>query len=86
MCSANPFEDWLPDGAAMMFDLFESIQRRAFPPINFLSKSGWKRLGKCPASDFKVSSAEVMDVDDRDYIPYNQHYIDATSTKSRTYR
>ena len=37
--SSNPFEDWRPAGAAIMFELFESIHRREFPPINFLSKS-----------------------------------------------
>ena len=57
MRSANPFEDWRLDGAAMIFDPFERIQCRAFPPIIFLSKSEWKRLGKRPASDFKFSSA-----------------------------
>ena len=57
MRSANPFEDWRLDGAAMIFDPFERIQRRAFPHIIFLSKSEWKRLGKRPASDFKFSSA-----------------------------
>ena len=37
--SANPFEDWRPVGAAMMLELFDSIHRREFPPINFLLKS-----------------------------------------------
>ena len=36
--SANSFEDMHPAGAAIMFEPFESIHRRAFPPINFLSK------------------------------------------------
>ena len=41
VCSANPFEDWRPEGAAVMLELepFDIIHRRSFPPINFLSKS-----------------------------------------------
>ena len=35
----NPFEDWRPEGAAIMLELFKRIHQRAFPPINFLSKS-----------------------------------------------
>ena len=42
--SDNPFEDWHPDGAAIMFEPFESIHRRAFTPINFPSKSEWNLL------------------------------------------
>ena len=37
--SDNTFEDWRPEGAAIMLELFDNIHRRAFPPINFLSKS-----------------------------------------------
>ena len=62
----------------MMFDLFERIYRREFPHINFLLKLEWKRLGKHPDSDLKISTAEVMDVDDRDDILYNQQYLVAT--------
>ena len=67
-----------------MFDPLARIQSSAFPPISFLSKSEWKRLGNCPASDLNFSSAEVMDVEDKYDIPYNQQYIVATSTKSRS--
>ena len=43
--SANPFEDWRPAEAAMMFEPFESIHRRAFPSIDFLSKLDWNLWG-----------------------------------------
>ena len=69
--SANLFMDWRPVGATVMFYPFERIQRSAFPLINFLSKSKCNRLGKRPVSDLKCFSAEVMDVDDRDDIPYS---------------
>ena len=69
-----------------MFDPFERIQSRAFPPIGFLSKSEWNRLGKRPASALNFSSTEVMDVYDRDCIPYSQQYLVDTPTKSRAYR
>ena len=36
-------------------------------------------------SDLNCSSAEVIDVDDSEGIPYRQHYLVATSTKSRAY-
>ena len=39
VCSANTFEDWRPEGAAIVLEPFDSIHRRAFSPINFLSKS-----------------------------------------------
>ena len=42
--------------------------------------------GKRPASDFNCSSAEVIDVDDSEDIPYSQQYLVSTSTKSRAYR
>ena len=61
-----------------MFDPLARIQCSAFPHISFLSKLEWKHLGNCPASDFNFSSAEVMDVEDKDDIPYNQQYIVAT--------
>ena len=70
----------------MVFDPFESIQSRALPPINFLSNLEWKHLGKRPTYYLDFFSAEVMDVDDREDIPYNQQYIVDTSTKIRTYR
>ena len=82
----NPFEDWRPAGAAMMLEMFEMIHRRAFTPINLLSKSEWNRWGKRPASDFNCSSTEVIDVDDIYEIPYIQQYLVDTSTKSRAYR
>ena len=66
-----------------MFDTLEIIQRSAFPSIVFLLKTDWDRLGNCPASDLKFSSAEVIYVDDTDNIPYIQKYIVTTSTKSR---
>ena len=76
--SYNPFEYWRPDGAEIMFEPFESIHRRAFPPINFLSKLEWNLWGMRPASALNNSSADVIDVDDKDYIPYNQQYLVAT--------
>ena len=68
--SADPFIYWRPAGAMMMFEPFERIQNREFPPINFLSKSEWNRLGKRPASYLYFSSAEVIDFYDRYDIPY----------------
>ena len=62
----------------MMFDMFERIQRREFSPINFLLNLEWKCLGKRTASYLGFSSAEVMDISDRDNIPYNHQYIVAT--------
>ena len=61
---ANPFEDWRPAEAAIMFESFESIHWREFPPINFLSKSEWNQLGSHPASALNNSSADVINVDD----------------------
>ena len=37
-------------------------------------------------SDLNCSSAEVIDVDDSEDILYNQHYLVATSTRSRAYQ
>ena len=79
---ANPFEDWRPAGAAIMFEPFESIHQRAFPPINFLSKSEWNLWGRRPASDLNKSRVDVIDVDDKDDIPYNQQYLLAISTSN----
>ena len=39
VCYADTFEDWRPPGAAIVLKPFESIHRRAFTPINFLSES-----------------------------------------------
>ena len=33
--SDSPFEDWRQAGAAIMFEPFDSIHRREFPPIKF---------------------------------------------------
>ena len=55
-----------------MFDPLARIQSSAFPPISFLSKSEWKRLGNCPASDLNFSSAEVMDVEDKYATPISR--------------
>ena len=52
-----------------MFDPLARIQNSAFPPIIFLSKSEWNRLVNCPDSELKISSAEVIDVEDKDDIP-----------------
>ena len=68
-----------------MFNTLSRIQRSAFPPISFLSKLEWKSLGNCPASYLKFSSAEVMYVEDKYYISYNQKYLVDTSTKNRAY-
>ena len=76
--SDNPFRYWRPSGAAIMFDLLERIQHSAFPPISFLLKLEWKRLGNCPASDLKFSSAEVMDVEDKYDTPYNHQHLVST--------
>ena len=67
----------------MMFDLFESIQSREFTPINFLSTSEWKLLGKRPDSNLKFSCEEVIDVEDKDDIQYIYKYLVAKSTKIR---
>ena len=86
MHSTNTFKYWHPYGAAVIFDPLERIQRSAFLPIGFLSKLKWKLLGDCPASYLKFSSAEVMDVEDKNDIPYNQQYLVPTSTKCRAYQ
>ena len=83
--SANPFEDWWPSGAAIMLEPFDSIHRRAFPSINFLSKSEWNLWGKRPASSLNSSNANVMDVYDNYNIPHIQQYLVATSTNIRAY-
>ena len=80
--SASPFEDWRPAGAAFMFEPFESIHRREFPPINFLSKSDWNLWGRRTESALNNYRADVIDVDDKDDIPYNQHYLVATCTSN----
>ena len=67
--SANSLGDWRPPGADIMFDPLVMIQRIAFPPIIFLSKSEWNRLDNCPAYDLKISSAEVIGVEDKYDIP-----------------
>ena len=72
--SASTFEDWRPAGAAIMFEPFESIHRRAFPPIRFLSKWVWNLWGRRPASALINSRADVIDEDDKDDIPYNTRY------------
>ena len=61
----SPFEDWRPDGAAIVFEPFDSIHRREFPPITFLSKSEWNLWGRRPASALDNSRADVIDVDDK---------------------
>ena len=79
---ANPFEDWRPAGAAIMFEPFESIHQRAFPLINFLSKSEWNLWDRRPASALNKSSADVINVDDKYENPYNHQYLVATSTSN----
>ena len=71
VCSVNPFEYWRPDGAGIMFEPFDSTHRRAFPPINFLSKLECNLWGRHPASVLNNSSADVINVDDKDDIQYN---------------
>ena len=68
-----------------MLELFKRIHRRAFPPINSLSKSELNKWGRRPASDLNCSSAEVIDVDDSEDILYIQQYLVAKSTKIRAY-
>ena len=84
--SASPLEDWHPDRAAIMFEPFESIHWRVFPPINFLSKLEWNLWGRRPAYALNNSRADVIDVDDKDDIPYNQQYIVAESTSNNVQR
>ena len=38
-------------------------------------KLEWNRLGNCPASDLKLSIAEVIDVEYKDKIPYIHQYL-----------
>ena len=80
--SANSFEDWRPAGAAIMFEPFDSIHRRSFPLINFLSNSEWNLWVRRPTSALNNSSTDVINVDDKDDIPYNQQYPVATSTNN----
>ena len=65
-----------------MFEPFESIHWRVFPPINFLSKLEWNLWGRRPVSALNNSRADVIDVDDKYDIPYNQQYLVATSTSN----
>ena len=65
-----------------MFEPFESIHRRSFLPINFLSKSKLNLWGMRPASALNNSSADFINVDDKDNIPYNQQYLVATSNSN----
>ena len=65
-----------------MFKPFDSIHLRSFPPINFLSKLEWNLCVRRPESDLNNSIADVIGVDDKDNIPYNQHYLVATSTSN----
>ena len=58
-----------------MFYLLASIQRSKFPRIIFLLKSEWNRLGNCPASDLKFSSADVIDMEYTYNIPYIQRRV-----------
>ena len=67
--SANPFEYWCPAEAAMILEPFDSIHRREFLPINFLSESEWNWWGRRPASALDSSNAEVIGVDNSDNIP-----------------
>ena len=66
----------------MMFESLEMIQRRDLPLMSLLSKYEWNLLGKCPASDLKVSRADVMDVEDKEDVIYSQHYLVTMSTNS----
>ena len=68
-----------------MSETFDSIHQRGFPQINFLSKLEWNWWGRCPASGFNCYSAEVIEVDDSEDIPYSQQYLVVTSTRSRAY-
>ena len=68
MHSSNSLKYWRLAGAVVVLEPSEKIQRRVFPPINFLSKSEWNRWSKRHTSDLNCSSAEVIDVDDRDKI------------------
>ena len=69
MRSTNPSEDWQPAGAAMMLEPFDSIHRRAFPPINFLSKLEQNLWDRRPTSALNNYNADVIDMDDNDDIP-----------------
>ena len=59
----------------MMFDPLTRILKCYFLPKAFMLKSEWNRLGKCPVSDYKVSSEGVIDVEDNYDILYSQKYI-----------
>ena len=59
----------------MMFDPLENIQPCDFLPKTFMLKSEWNRLGNFPVSDLKVSSEEVIDVEDNYEILYIQKYL-----------
>ena len=65
-----------------MLDTLAMIRCSAFPPISFMSKLKWNRLGNCPASDLKFSSSGVIDVEDKDEISYIHQYLFSTSNKT----
>ena len=75
MRSSSPFKYWCPAGVAIMFEPFENIHHKSFPPINLLSKSEWNIWGRRPTSALNNSRVDVINVDDKDDIPYNQHYL-----------
>ena len=86
LSSGNLFKDRKRTGDEIMFNQLARIQHNALPPISFLSKLEWNHLSNCPASDLKCSSAEVIDIEDKDDIIYSQQYLVATSTKTRAYQ
>ena len=67
--SYNPFETWRQAGGAMMLEPFDIIHQRAFPTIDFLSKSDWNLWGRRPAYALNSYNADVIDVGNNDYIP-----------------
>ena len=83
--SANPFEYWRPAGAAIMLEPFDSIHRREFLQIDFLSDSEWNQWGSQPTSTLNCSSAKFIAVDDSEDIPYSQQCLVATSTRIMAY-
>ena len=65
----GPLLDCRPDGAAIMFELLASTQRRALSLMIFLSKSERNILCKCRSPALKDYRAGVMYVEDKDKIP-----------------
>ena len=75
MCSTKSFEDCIPVGAELMFELLNRIHHSALPPMTFLSNSERKCCGNCTDSDLKDSRADVMEAKGNQDMPYNHRYL-----------